>query len=223
MRLFWVVWLLILPSVLGVTIHGTVYDFGLDRLSNAVVEIDTSPKQQMVAKNGTYSFTVPAGTYTLKARHEKSDAEVVENISAISEGDYVFDLILFPSLESEEALLEEELEVPMVEEIIEDRPVSQWLLWLVVFVLLGYVVYKVSRKPVVEKEVIKEIKEVAVHEELQKILEFVEKEGGRTTQKDIRKNFPYSEAKISLMIDDLEAKGLVKKIKKGRGNLILKA
>ncbi len=217
------VWLLILPSVLGVTIHGTVYDFGLDRLSNAVVEIDTSPKQQMVAKNGTYSFTVPAGTYTLKARHEKSDAEVVENISAISEGDYVFDLILFPSLESEEALLEEELEVPMVEEIIEDRPVSQWLLWLVVFVLLGYVVYKVSRKPVVEKEVIKEIKEVAVHEELQKILEFVEKEGGRTTQKDIRKNFPYSEAKISLMIDDLEAKGLVKKIKKGRGNLILKA
>ncbi len=219
-----------LPSVLGVTIHGTVYDLGLNKLTNAIVEIDTTPKQQMVAKNGTYSFIVPAGSYILKAGHDKSDSEIVENITVPAEGSYVLDLILLPSLESEEALLEEEFEVPMVEEVVEERPVTQWLLWLVVFALLGYVIYKVSRKPaVVEKEIIKEIKEVreirevAVPEELQKIMEFIEKEGGRTTQKDVRKNFPYSEAKISLMIDELEAKGLVKKVKKGRGNLIIKS
>ncbi len=47
--------------------------------------------------------------------------------------------------------------------------------------------------------------------------------GNSMCLQDIRKNFPYSEAKISLMIDELEAKGLVKKVKKGRGNLILKA
>ena len=223
MKWVWVL-LLMLPSVLGATIHGTVYDFGLSKLNDAIVEIDTSPRQQMVTANGTYSFNVPPGSYTLKARHVKSDAEIAENISALSEGDYVLDLILFPSLESEEVLLEEELEILPVEEILEERPDVQWLLWLLVFLALGYIVYKVSRRPqrVIEKEVVKEIREVAVQEELQKILEFIEKEGGRTTQKDIRKNFPYSEAKISLMIDELVSKKLLKKIKKGRGNIIIK-
>ena len=227
MRWFWVVLLLMLPSVLGVTIHGTVYDLGLNSLSNAIVEINSSPTQKMVAKNGTYAFSVPPGMYALKARHEKSDSEIAENISASGEGDYVLDLILLPSLESEEALLQEEQEVPMVEDIVEEKPATHWLLWVIVFVVLGYLVYKVSRRPqrIVEKvkEVVKEIKEVVIAEELQKIMEFIEKEGGRTTQKDIRKNFPYSEAKISLMIDDLEAKGLVKKVKKGRGNIIIKS
>jgi len=123
----WVVLLLIVPSVLGATIHGTVYDFGLNKVSDAIVEIDTSPRQLVVAKNGSYSFDVPPGSYTLKAIHEKSDSEIVENISALSEGRYILDLILFPSLESEEALLEEELDVPLVEDVIEDKPVSQWL------------------------------------------------------------------------------------------------
>ena len=216
-----------LPSVLGVTIHGTVYDFGLDKLPDAVVEINSTPRQQMVAKNGTYSFSVPPGEYSLKARHEKADAEVAEGISALVEGDYVLDLILLPVLGGDEELLMEEPTV--TEELITEKPAMHWLLWVVVFVVLGWLVYKISRKPkqivekIVQREVIREVKEVAVVEELQKIMEFIEKEGGRTTQKDIRKNFPYSEAKISLMIDDLEAKGLVKKVKKGRGNIIIKA
>lgn len=216
-------WLLILPSVLGVSIHGIVYDFGLNLLPNAVVEINSTPRQLMVAKDGSYSFSVPAGTYSLHAWHNKTDSEIIENITAQEEGDYVLDLILLPTFEADDELLIE-AEAPFEE--LSKKPALSWLVWLVAFVVLGYIVFKVSRKPtkVVEKviETIKEIREVAVPEELQKIMEFIEKEGGRTTQKDIRKNFPYSEAKISLMIDDLEAKGLIKKVKKGRGNLILK-
>ena len=53
------------------------------------------------------------------------------------------------------------------------------------------------------------------------VIEIIRKEGGRTTQKDIRKMIPLSEAKISLMISELEAKGVVQKIKKGRGNIIV--
>lgn len=216
-----------LPSVLGVTIHGTVYDFGLSRLPDSVIEINSTPRQQVVAKDGSYSFSVPTGTYSLKVRHEKSDSEVVENISATVEGDYVLDLILLPLLGGDEELVMEEPEI--MGEFVTEKPAVHWLLWVVVFVVLGYLVFKISRKPariiekIIQKEVVMEVKEVAVVEELQKVLEFIEKEGGRTTQKDIRKNFPYSEAKISLMIDDLEAKGLVKKVKKGRGNIIIKS
>lgn len=215
------VWLLMLPSVLGVTIHGTVYDFGLSRLPDSVIEINSTPRQQVVAKDGSYSFSVPPGTYSLKARHEKSDSDVVENISAVADGDYVLDLILLPLLGGDEELVMEEPDI--MGEFVTEKPAVHWLLWVVVFIVLGYLVYKISKKPQKVTEVVREIKEVAVVEELQKILEFIEKEGGRTTQKDIRKNFPYSEAKISLMIDDLEAKGLVKKVKKGRGNIIIKS
>lgn len=212
MKWVWVL-LLLLPSVLGAVIHGTVYDFGLNKLPNSVVEIDTSPRQQMVAVDGTYSFSVPSGNYTLSAHFKDSDVD--ENISAVSDGDYVFDLILLPNVDE---LSVEPPEVPVVDDVIQDAPVTHWLLWLLVFAVLAFVAYKVSRP----KEIVKEVKKVSVADELQKILEFVEKEGGRTTQKDIRKNFPYSEAKISLMIDDLEAKGLLKRIKKGRGNIIVK-
>jgi len=213
-----------LPAVFGVTIHGTVYDFGLNKLPNSVVEINSSPRQQMVAKDGTYSFNVVPGAYELHAWNNKTDSEVEENLVANVEGDYVLDLILLPNIEADEEFFAD-TEAP-IEELVKAKPSFYWLIWVVVFAVLGYLVYKVSRKPekVTEKvkEVIREIKEVAISEELQKVMEFIEKEGGRTTQKDIRKQFPHSEAKISLMIDELEAKGLIKKIKKGRGNLILR-
>ena len=56
--------------------------------------------------------------------------------------------------------------------------------------------------------------------QFQRILDFIKKEE-KTTQKEIRKHFPSSEAKISLVIAELEKKGLVDKIKKGRGNVIV--
>ena len=57
--------------------------------------------------------------------------------------------------------------------------------------------------------------------DLEKIIKIIKQEGGRTTQKEIRKEIPLSEAKISLMIAELEHKGIIEKIKKGRGNIII--
>jgi uncharacterized membrane protein len=57
--------------------------------------------------------------------------------------------------------------------------------------------------------------------ELDEIVAFVRKEGGRTTQKELRSVLPYSEAKVSLMIAELESIGRLKKIKRGRGNIIV--
>ena len=52
------------------------------------------------------------------------------------------------------------------------------------------------------------------------VLQIIKKEK-RTTQKDLRKEVPLSEAKISLIISDLEDKGKVRKIRKGRGNILI--
>ncbi len=43
----------------------------------------------------------------------------------------------------------------------------------------------------------------------------------RIRQKDLRKKFPYSEAKISLILSELQEEGKIRKIKKGRGNIVL--
>jgi uncharacterized membrane protein len=53
------------------------------------------------------------------------------------------------------------------------------------------------------------------------MLSLLAKNQGRMTQKDIRKEFPLSEAKISLIIAQLESAGKISKIKKGRGNIII--
>ena len=44
----------------------------------------------------------------------------------------------------------------------------------------------------------------------------------RVTQKEITKEFGHSKAKVSLIIADLEDKGHIRKIKKGRGNILVK-
>jgi uncharacterized membrane protein len=52
------------------------------------------------------------------------------------------------------------------------------------------------------------------------VLELIKKKK-RLTQKEIRREVPMSEAKISLVLAELEDQGKIKKIRKGRGNIIV--
>jgi uncharacterized membrane protein len=57
-------------------------------------------------------------------------------------------------------------------------------------------------------------------EDLRELLELVRASGNRITQRELRKKSPYSESKVSLMLSDLEERGLIEKFKRGRGNII---
>jgi len=65
--IYFVLFLLLIESALGATIQGTVYDFVLNKQNNAIVEINSTPKQIVVAKDGDYSFELPPGNYEIKA------------------------------------------------------------------------------------------------------------------------------------------------------------
>ncbi|MEM4247607.1 MAG: hypothetical protein QXF14_04810, partial [Candidatus Woesearchaeota archaeon] len=175
----------------------------------------------MVSRNGTYEFLVPPGKYVIEARLPKQNTAASEEIEVVQEGSYVIDLILFPDLSEEEALLSETLDVAEYEE---PEYVPYWayvLLVLAVLVGIAAVLLRRMKKATGEKkEEIKEEKK-AEKADLAEILAFIKKEGGRTTQKELRKAIPYSEGKISLMLAELESQGKVKKIKKGRGNIII--
>lgn len=206
------------------TIYGTVYDLSLKKVINARVEISTSPKQFYVAQNGTYSFNVPNGKYSIKAKLMQKTAiiaSVQENITISQDGNYVLDLILFPDID-------EGIEDPGIDvngNVIDEAGGRDNLLlagFMVLFasgIIAGAFYFLKIRKHRNADSYIQEIKNES--QDLEQIIKIIKKEGGRATQKDIRKQIPLSEAKISLMIAELEHKGVIDKIKKGRGNIII--
>lgn len=210
--------LILVDSCLAATIHGTVYDEGLDVIKDSIVEVDSTPVQRQVAKDGTYSFTLPQGDYTITVKSDSLTAE--EKITINQDGDYVLDLFLFPSFEEEDELVKETGDISVEDEYFEEDNQTMFaIIGLAVFLITAGVVFYFLKK---KKPMVKVgIEDIIEYDEAKKYLEFIKKQGGRVTQKDIRKNFPMSEAKISLVITELEHKGKVEKIKKGRSNIII--
>jgi len=128
----------------------------------------------------------------------------------------------------------EDIEFPVLEEQKEGGFPIQLVLAVVVIVAAGIFVKRqrdrrvkversgISEQPEQERLEIEERKPPLeeLPDDLKEVLEILKSEGGRITQKELRKRLGYSEAKMSLIVADLERRGLVEKIKKGRGNVI---
>jgi uncharacterized membrane protein len=195
-------------------IQGSIYDLELNLLSGVKIEVDTTPRQVFVATTGSYSFALPEGRYTITATYPKDDLKVKEVLTIRDQGKYNLDLILFPDLDIEAEILDETDDMIVSDDYFEEDGNIVYRMIIAAVIILGifvgiYFWFKSKSKQKQEPE------------DLDKILKFIKKEGGRSTQKDIRKQFPLSEAKVSLMIAELEDKDLIKKIKKGRGNIIV--
>ena len=189
--------------ILAATIHGTVYEISLDPVKNIIVEINTNPSQRLVSKTGSYSFEVPKGTYNIIAKKTSASEPLTqEKITVATEsGGYVVDLFIFPEFEEKQ------------------EKADYWPYIIVVLLVLitSFIIYKKYRKK--PKQVQEEIKQ---EDDLpKKLIELIKNNEGRITQKELRKHFPLSEAKISLVITQLEKEGKLEKIKKGRGNILI--
>jgi len=203
-----VVMILSCSIVYAARISGIVYDESLKRVNDVIVEINTTPKQTVVAKNGEYSFELPLGNFTIIARFE--DAAVEENISVVKEGSYIIDLILFPNLE-DEPFVEEQIE-DMISERADKHNYNYIFIIAGTAIVVIFIIFLIIKRKKLRHE---------LSEDLQNLIDIVKKHGGRITQKEVRKEIPLSEAKISLMVTELEHKGIIEKIKKGRGNIIV--
>lgn len=220
----------------GTLLHGTVYDLSLEPVIGAVVEVDTAPAQRYLTKDGTYSFELPLGAYTLKAtqfRDETIAASVEENVIVESAGSFMLDLILYPELTAEEDLFDPESLSPLEQDFLEGQSLSVLILaalsGVVAAVVLLFVMVRTRRLSATLGRVFSlfktgEGKDSAPDEispELRKAIAIIKSAGGRITQKDLRREFPYSEAKVSLMATELVGRGLVKRFKRGRGNVLV--
>lgn len=82
------------------TVHGEVYGWDtFEPLENAVVDVNSTPSQSMVAKYGLYSFELVPGDYTITARYYQNSTLIYsaeETVKIKDEGKYVIDLLLLP-------------------------------------------------------------------------------------------------------------------------------
>jgi len=245
MKLYYLILLLLLVCSLltniaiGATVHGIIYDFSLNKVNGAGLSLNTTPEQYYISIDGRYSFEVSPGFYNIKAvQYMQYDGNRIigneeRNITIVEDGDYIIDFILFPSLEEEDEIAEDiEFEIPDT-----DKKSNLGVVFVIIFltalVIIIYIIFKGKnlddngKKEEIIVQVHKDTEDTKKPAEekddidTKSIIEILEKEGGRATQKQIRKYLPLSEAKISLMVTELEHKGLIEKIKKGRGNILI--
>lgn len=247
--------LLSLSGAMAATLQGTIYDAELNVAENILVEINTMPLQKMLAVDGTYSFAVPQGTYTLQAR--KGDITVNEEVHIAAEGTFTLDLFLLPDFLDEDELWQES-EEPLFEP--ETNFWSGAWRYGVAATILIFALWRIrkarkkygplpslfrwrkKRKSTERREEAQNKGEVQKNEEArtekesaknllsseigstlpEHVLSILRKNDGRMTQKELRKELMHlSEAKVSLLLTELEHKGKIEKIKRGRGNVVV--
>lgn len=199
------------PASASALVHGTVYQWDtLEPLPNVVIEVNTTPHQVIVSTTGTYSLLLDNGTYTIEASYIVDGMPVLyasEVITVRNDGDYVLDLLLFPP---------EDI-VPELSDVGQEKAVLPWVLlviagvaFLVLYVVLNRMPVRMAETPPPH----------ALPDDISRALDIITRAGGRITQKELRARLGGSEAKVSLLVSEMEHRGLVEKVKVGRGNVI---
>lgn len=195
--------------------------------------------------DGNYTFKA----YYFEDNILKAYAE--EEVLVAQDGNFNVDLIMFPPLEGNDFLLEDFTELNDIPELDpETKPQTDFsaailgiILVAIAFALIFFGARKITKsatgieteritvpeKIEMEKEFFsgknENVKENKIknemNSELSETLEILKRYGGRMTQKELREKLPFGEAKVSLIVAELEEMGKIKKFKKGRGNIIV--
>ncbi len=209
---------------LAATVYGTIYDWStLEPLNDCIIGVNSTPAQQLISKDGNYSFHLPIGSYEITTKYYENNSlllESTDNVSIISDGSYLMDIIMFPAIDLGEPLFNET--DPNLDEQYLFTDQDDWLSIAFFLIALMIVILVFASKIMARKK--KEPETIAkkparLSKEARQVLEIIQKEH-RLTQKELRKKLPWSEAKVSLIVADLEERGLIKKLKKGRGNIL---
>lgn len=228
----------LISGVHAAALHGTVYEWSdFDKsLKNAIIEVNSTPAQYMIATTGTYSFNLSPGYYLIKAKYYRNkilEYTAEEDIRIDHEGDFVHDLLLFPPTDTEYEYLGD---VNLTGDINTESKTNYYTyiaLFLIIVLFISIILYRFKRtksstsditvsEPLsIPASVIVENKSIELPADLHDLYNLIQKMGGRVTQKELRGKMAYSEAKVSLMLDDLESRNLIKKFKKGRSNIII--
>ncbi|WP_456478824.1 helix-turn-helix transcriptional regulator [Geoglobus ahangari] len=207
--------ILLSSPVSAAIIEGKVYSWEtFEPLKNCIVTINTTPVQRYVAVNGSYMFEVEPGVYLLEAYYYGDITLYANETVRITEnGTYRIDLLAQPVIEELNASAPE-----ISFELGNGKRESSWPV-VPVFIALT-VVIAASGYLIIRRKSEKRDDEEELPEDLEELLAIIRRSGGRITQKELKQLTGYSDAKISLMLTDLERRGKIERVKKGRGKII---
>ncbi|MCK5474651.1 MAG: hypothetical protein KAI53_04540 [Candidatus Aenigmarchaeota archaeon] len=222
--------LMLIPASHAATIQGTVYDWTtLEPVPKTIITVNSNPLQTYVSKDGTYSFELPFGVYTLSAVHYTNnvlDSAINETITITGDGSFTMDLILFPEIDFGSDLINDS-DFDLYDPYGKTKGLDFYSYLAIAAILIFVYIFRKPLRGIVksrhaEKKIQNTVPENGeLSGELKKVVSVLKKNGGRMTQKDIRQEFPLSEGKVSLMITELESMGVVKRIKSGRTNVVV--
>jgi len=230
-------------SAQAAKVYGNIYEWSdfEKPLKNVIVEIEENATrlQYKVSSDGAYSFNITPGSYILRAKYYINNILELsgeEKLQIDKSDEYRnLDLLLFPPTDSDYEYLGDinlSGELDVKEPDVANYIVVIVIVLLIVFILL-YFLWKKKGKLVILEQIEDpeespgnttipiENRTRELPDDLRELYDMILKKGGRTTQKEVRKDAKYGEAKVSLMLADLEDRGLIKKIKKGRSNIII--
>ena len=212
------------------TISGKIYDSNLQPVNTALVQI-TQPKQITLATNANYTFNLSKGEYEIQVAAVVNNKNLTykDNIT-IENSDVTYDIILIENQVIDNSLnqltqsLNENYSVnyqkPQENNQFDYAPFALLLL----AALIAIFAFK-NKKP-------KPTTNLTTHNESlilekadeykEQILSLLDKQGGAASQKELRSELPWSEARVSIELTELEKQGRIKRVKTGRANLIKK-
>ena len=198
-----------------------------------------------MARYGLYSFSLSPGSYDLNASYYEN-AELVsyaeQTITITDDGDYILDMLLLPAYPDDNLSNTDLMEITSSLEgddpLLEDSGSNNTLFLIAagLLIIFGSITFftlkkrKVSHNTNLENSLYdfsyQELENknencISLPQDLQQVVDIIKANGGRITQRDLRSKISYSEAKVSLMVSDLENRGIIEKFKKGRGNIIV--
>jgi len=237
-----VFFLLFLHFAVAATVYGFVYDYNLNPAKGYVVSVNSTPTQTVILNDsGFYSFQLPNGFFILKVYPPTApENATIQNLTIASNGSFEVDLLAFNFPLPNESSINDLNSINNMSVSLNNlsaqsfrnnlinntfqRPFQPFfpfdiimILVLVVFVVLVVVLFVLLKK----WKRVEQFKGMVVLTGDEKIVfDKIKEFDGRVSQKELRKNLGLSEASVSIALTNLEEKGLIEKIKKGRGNII---
>ncbi len=204
-------------------VHGDIVKSQNDDSTKTLIRIEGKFTYQMITNNSNYSIFLPDGEYVLQSQGITNGGQVISSVSnklSIGADDQRIDLLLKR----------------------EDNSTYYIVIVAIVLIAAIVIIWKMENKnnspqtqqkqiiePQLENEdVIEETapvensKKEELDDDAKKVIAIIESNEGRITQKELRETLGFSEAKLSLILSELEYIQIIKKFKRGRGNIVKK-
>ncbi len=189
-------------------VHGSIYSDNLQKINSTVIRVDGPFSYQLVTDKANYSIYLPEGNYRISASvYDQSGNTALYSEEDVKVGgeDQTMDLVLRPAW-----------------------PMGYTVALLVIFIIIIACAFlwtgrqRQSGTPRPRQEAPASRKAVEPDEDAKAVLRALDGFEGRSTQKELKEALGFSDAKLSLILSELESLGSIKKFKRGRGNIIKK-